>query len=76
MDEAEVLAAGADIFLVIGTSLNVYPAAGLVSVAPPSVPLLLLDPGEVEVRGRSCTRIRARAAEGMPRLLEALEGLA
>jgi NAD-dependent deacetylase len=47
MDEAIEIAARADIFVVIGTSLNVYPAAGLIDYAPPKVPLYLIDPNPV-----------------------------
>jgi NAD-dependent deacetylase len=46
MDRANHLASGADLFVVIGTSLNVYPAAGIVNVVPPFVPTWLLDPGD------------------------------
>ena len=37
----------ADIFVIIGTSLNVYPAAGLVQYAPASCPVYLIDPDAV-----------------------------
>ena len=39
----------ADIFVVIGTSLNVYPAAGLLRYVRPQVPIYLIDPKEVKV---------------------------
>lgn len=38
----------ADIFVVIGTSLNVYPAAGLLRYVRPQVPIYLIDPKEVK----------------------------
>ena len=47
MDEAIEIAARADIFVVIGTSLNVYPAAGLLDYAPPKVPIYLIDPNPI-----------------------------
>ena len=34
----------ADIFVIIGTSLNVYPAAGLISYTKPNIPIYLIDP--------------------------------
>lgn len=34
----------ADIFLIVGTSLNVYPAAGLINYVPKKVPIYLIDP--------------------------------
>ena len=37
-------AAQADVFVIIGTSLNVYPAAGLVRYVRPGVPIYLIDP--------------------------------
>ncbi len=41
----------ADIFVIIGTSLNVYPAAGLIHYARPGTPVYLIDPKEVRVPG-------------------------
>ena len=40
--------ATADIFIVIGTSLNVYPAAGLIHYAPAGIPMYLIDPNDVK----------------------------
>jgi NAD-dependent deacetylase len=41
----------ADILLVVGTSLNVYPAAGIVNHIRKRIPIYLIDPGEVRVKG-------------------------
>ena len=41
----------ADIFVIIGTSLNVYPAAGLISYTKPHIPIYLIDPGAVNTNG-------------------------
>ncbi|PBQ32642.1 NAD-dependent protein deacylase [Sphingobacteriaceae bacterium] len=46
METANAMAAEADLFVVIGTSLNVYPAAGVINFVSPYVPMWLLDPGE------------------------------
>lgn len=46
MDNANHLATQADLFVVIGTSLNVYPAAGVVNFVRPFIHTWLLDPGE------------------------------
>lgn len=46
MERANHLAEKADFFVVIGTSLNVYPAAGVVNYVPSYVPTWLLDPGD------------------------------
>lgn len=48
MDEANRLVKHADIFVVIGTSLAVYPAAGLIEKVPWGTPSFILDPGEFE----------------------------
>ncbi|MCD4770379.1 MAG: NAD-dependent deacylase [Bacteroidales bacterium] len=47
MEEAASLTSTADIFVVIGSSLNVYPAAGLMGYAPEGVSLWIIDPQDV-----------------------------
>lgn len=49
MDEAVRLTAEAEIFVVVGSSLNVYPAAGLINYAPKNASLWLIDPNDVAV---------------------------
>jgi NAD-dependent deacetylase len=49
MDEAIALAQTADIFLVVGTSLVVYPAAGLMHYTPSSTPKYIIDPNMPEI---------------------------
>jgi NAD-dependent deacetylase len=46
MEKANAIASKAELFVVIGTSLNVYPAAGVLNFVPSFVPTWLLDPGE------------------------------
>ena len=59
----------ADLFVVIGTSLNVYPAAGLLRFVRKGVPTYLIDPNDVNLHGRNDIRIiRAGASEGVERL--------
>ena len=66
-------AAEADIFVIIGTSLNVYPAAGLVRYTRPGTPIFLIDPEEVPSGGISnLTHIRKGASEGMRQLCQLL----
>jgi len=73
MDEAVRLTSGADIFVVIGSSLNVYPAAGLIDYAPDKASLWLIDPNEVTVPARRKVEvIRAKASEGVALLTSAL----
>ena len=66
-DEAEQ----ADIFIIIGTSLNVYPAAGLVQYVRPGVPIYLIDPHPVNA-GSNVQQIQAGASEGMRQLSKLL----
>lgn len=63
----------ADIFVIIGTSLNVYPAAGLLNYVPYGVPVYLIDPKEVKIRsGRQVNVIRKGASEGVYELKKIL----
>ncbi len=63
----------ADIFIIIGTSLNVYPAAGLVQYVRPGVPVYLIDPNPVGA-GQYVQQIQAGASEGMRQLSALLMG--
>jgi len=72
MDAAEISTA-ADIMIIIGTSLKVYPAAGLVNYAPTPAPKYLIDPNAVEVSYVDRLEvIRKTAGEGVPELVERL----
>lgn len=63
----------ADLFLVIGTSLAVYPAAGLLYQIRPDVPVWLVDPRPARVTvPNPLTVIAKGAAEGVPPLVEEL----
>jgi len=61
----------ADILIVIGTSLNVYPAAGLLHYARPSTPIYLIDPNPVSA-GARVKQIMKGASEGMKELSKLL----
>ncbi len=63
----------ADILIIIGTSLVVYPAAGLVHYARPGVPIYLIDPNPVHA-GTSIKQIMKGASEGMRQLYQELLG--
>ena len=69
-DTAVRIAAAADLFIVVGTSLSVYPAAALVRYVRPDIPIYLIDPGEPDTSAirNANTHIRERAAVGMPSL--------
>jgi len=73
MNEAVTLAAEADIFVVIGSSLNVYPAAGLINYAPPGAALWVIDPKDVSVPvNRKVEVIMEKASKGVAILAERL----
>ncbi|MGE5421403.1 MAG: SIR2 family NAD-dependent protein deacylase [Chloroflexota bacterium] len=66
MDEAINITARADVFVVIGTSMNVYPAAGLIDYVPPKAPIFVIDPAEVSVPlTRNVQVIREKATTGV-----------
>lgn len=66
----------ADIFVIIGSSLNVYPAAGLVHYVPAGAPIYLIDPKEVQVPAhRAVEVIQEVASVGCQRLREAIAAL-
>ena len=63
----------ADIFLIIGTSMAVYPAAGLLAYVPSSADVYLIDPKPVDVHFRRPVHVIARgASEGMKEFIAAL----
>lgn len=55
----------ADILLIVGTSLQVYPAAGLYRYAGNDTPIYIIDPKEVAVYDRRMVHIREVATKGM-----------
>lgn len=57
----------ADIFVVIGTSLNVYPAAGLLHYVRPGIPIYYIDPNpaDITITNPEIHIIKAKATEGM-----------
>jgi len=74
MEEAALAAEKADIFVVIGTSLNVYPAAGLLSYVRRGAKMFLIDPKPVKVPyGIDIQVIQTGASQGMEQLVEILE---
>lgn len=73
MSMAVQIARQAEIFAVVGTSLNVYPAAGLVDYAPRSTPIYLVDPNDVAVQSRrNVIFIKEKASVGVTKMLEML----
>lgn len=70
-EPATQLAAEADIFVIVGTSLVVYPAAALLHYVRRGVPVYYIDPNPSQVP-EGVTVIREKATEGMARLAEIL----
>lgn len=73
MEPAIEQSLSADIFLVVGTSLQVYPAAGLVQYTPSDCPVYVVDPSKPSGNlGRSTTYIEDKASSGMKKVRELL----
>lgn len=73
MEVAYKMAAAADIFIIIGTSLNVYPAAGIINYAPEKSPKFLVDPNAfTKDYIQNLSIIKETAGKGVPELVEKL----
>ena len=72
---AAELCTKADIFLLVGSSLAVYPAAGLIDFVPTEIPKYIIDPKIPYVQGyRNVIKIEDKAIAGMTKFVEALKG--
>ncbi|MBR1683197.1 MAG: NAD-dependent protein deacylase [Bacteroidaceae bacterium] len=77
IERAAEISAEADIYVVIGTSLNVYPAAGLVQFVPDRTPIYLIDPKDVPwTASHRFRHIKKGASEGMEELTRMLKLIA
>jgi NAD-dependent protein deacetylases, SIR2 family len=74
IEKAIDLVSQADMMLIVGTSLAVYPAAGLYRYAGADAKIWIIDPKEVSVHDRRITQIRDVASKGMEKFMEILEG--
>jgi NAD-dependent deacetylase len=72
IEKAAELCSGADIFIVIGTSLQVYPAAGLIDLVPAKAQKFLIDPKALEISASNIEMIPESAVNGVPVLVERL----
>ena len=74
IDKAISLVEKADALIVIGTSMQVYPAAGLVNYIKPNTPIYVIDPHPAfnEADFESLTIFKSGASEGTERLLNCL----
>jgi len=74
IEEAASVVSSADIFVIIGTSMNVYPAAGLINYVPGTAPIYVIDPNEVSIAGHSRIRvIQKNAGQGVQLLKEEIK---
>ncbi len=74
IERAAEISSQADIYVVIGTSLNVYPAAGLVQFVPEHSPIYLIDPKDVPwTSSHRYRHIKKGASEGMEELIKMLQ---
>jgi NAD-dependent deacetylase len=62
-----------EILVIIGTSLQVYPAAGLLNYARNGQPIFLIDPKPVDTYRKDIRFIKAGASEGVKQLTELLQ---
>ncbi|MDR2359022.1 MAG: NAD-dependent deacylase [Prevotellaceae bacterium] len=80
IEEAARISAAADYYIVVGTSLVVYPAAGLLHYVPPHVPKYVIDPNDVHAPVSNVTYIKEPASTGLEKvtgeLMELKMGLA
>ena len=72
IEEAVPIVQNADIFVIVGTSLNVYPAAGLVNYLPGKVPVYLIDPNPVSASMSNLKLIQEGAGRGIEILAQLL----
>jgi NAD-dependent deacetylase len=72
IEKAEHLTSQADILVIIGTSLQVYPAAGLIHNIKHGIPVYLIDPNEIGHFRSGVTVIQKGASEGMKELIKKL----
>jgi NAD-dependent deacetylase len=73
IEEAAIISSEAEIFVVIGTSLVVYPAAGLVNYAPPGIPKFIVDKSIPYSSIYNLTAIEKPATEGVAELNKLLQ---
>ena len=75
IERAAEIASGADIFVVIGTSLAVYPAAGLINYAPRTIPKFIVDKNIPYSSLYNLSAIQKPATEGIEELKRLLRNL-
>ena len=73
MTRAQYITFTADILITVGTSLNVYPAAGLINHVQRGTKIYVVDPNDVPVQGiADLVHLKEKAGIALPRLVEQL----
>jgi NAD-dependent deacetylase len=72
IEEAARISAAADFYIVAGTSLAVYPAAGLLHYVSPQVPIYVIDPNPVHVPLPNVKYFKEPATSGMKKVVDEL----
>ncbi len=75
MERAIEAAKSADFFIVVGTSLEVYPAASLIDYVPYESPKFLIDPMPSGLADESFHVVQSSASEGIPRVVSQLKAM-
>ncbi len=73
ISEAAAICEKAEILIIVGTSLNVYPAAGLINYVPTGIPIYLIDPNDVKASNNNIIFIKEKASTGIKKLIELLQ---
>jgi NAD-dependent deacetylase len=73
IEKAAEIVSKADIVVIIGTSMQVYPAAGLINYAKKEIPIYLIDPNEVNPPSSQVKIIKEKAGKGMKLLKELIK---
>ena len=75
LEEAVTIVEKADILIIIGTSMQVYPAAGLMNFAKSTIPVYYIDPKPAIIRDlpNDIKTIATTGSEGMKRVQKELE---
>ncbi len=74
ISEAAEISSTAEAFIIIGTSMNVYPAAGLINYVPRGVPIFVVDPNPIAVSSYpNITFVKEPASTGVKKVFEMLE---
>lgn len=72
MDSAITITENADILMIIGTSMQVYPAAGLLQYTKANIPVYFIDPNPAITPSKQLTILSEKATVGVPKVVDSL----